>query len=59
MRVRWPAMKTAFSELVSPYLPNVRLAILSMLRNAADAEEAMQEALLKVTLHLDQFRSAN
>jgi RNA polymerase sigma-70 factor (ECF subfamily) len=49
--------ETAFSELVSPYLPNVRLAILSMLRNAADAEEAMQEALLKVTLHLDQFRS--
>jgi RNA polymerase sigma-70 factor (ECF subfamily) len=47
----------AFSELVSPYLPNVRLAILSTLRNAADAEEAMQEALLKVTLHLDQFRS--
>jgi RNA polymerase sigma-70 factor (ECF subfamily) len=50
---------TAFAELVNPYLHNLRLAILSMLHNTADAEEAMQEALLKVTLHLNQFRTGN
>jgi RNA polymerase sigma-70 factor, ECF subfamily len=51
--------ETAFAELVNPYLHNLRLAVLSMLHNRADAEEAMQEALLKVTLHLNQFRTGN
>lgn len=51
--------ETAFAELVSPYLNNLQLVIQSMLRNSADAEEAMQEALLKVTLHLDKFRCGN
>jgi RNA polymerase sigma-70 factor (ECF subfamily) len=49
----------AFSELVSPYLRNLYLTILSVLRNTADAEEAMQEALIKVMRHLDQFRCGN
>jgi RNA polymerase sigma-70 factor (ECF subfamily) len=49
----------AFAELIRPYLHSLQLAILSMLRNAADAEEAMQETLLKVTLHLNQFHSGN
>jgi RNA polymerase sigma-70 factor (ECF subfamily) len=46
----------AFSELVGPYLPALHRTIRSMLHNPADAEEAIQEALLKVTLHLDRFR---
>jgi RNA polymerase sigma-70 factor (ECF subfamily) len=49
----------AFAELVRPHLHGLQLAILSMLRNAADAEETMQETLLKVTLHLDQFHFGN
>jgi RNA polymerase sigma-70 factor (ECF subfamily) len=49
----------AFSELVSPYLRNLYLTILSVLRNTADAEEAMQETLIKVIRHLDQFRLGN
>lgn len=47
---------TAFAELTGPYLHNLQLAIHTILRNSADAEEAMQETLLKVTLHLNQFR---
>lgn len=49
----------AFADLVSPYLYSLRRTILSILPNPADAEEAMQEALLKVTLHLDQFHSGS
>lgn len=51
--------ETAFAELVSPYLHSLLLTIQSMLRNCADAEDALQEALLKVTLHLNQFRPGN
>jgi RNA polymerase sigma-70 factor (ECF subfamily) len=49
----------AFANLVSPYLRSLQLVVQSMLHNSADAEEAMQEALLKVTLHLNQFRFGN
>jgi RNA polymerase sigma-70 factor (ECF subfamily) len=45
----------AFSDLIAPYLRGLRRSIHSILHNPADAEEALQEALLKVTLHLDQF----
>jgi RNA polymerase sigma-70 factor, ECF subfamily len=45
----------AFSDLIAPYLRGLRRTIHSILHNPADAEEALQEALLKVTLHLDQF----
>jgi RNA polymerase sigma-70 factor (ECF subfamily) len=48
--------ETAFAELVGPYLHSLQFAIQAILRNWADAEEAMQEALLKVALHLNQFR---
>jgi RNA polymerase sigma-70 factor, ECF subfamily len=49
----------AFSDLVAPYLPGLHRTIHSILHNPADAEEALQEALLKVTLHLDQFHSGS
>lgn len=49
----------AFAELVGPYLPALHRTLRSMLHNPADAEEAMQEALLKVTRHLDRFRSGS
>jgi RNA polymerase sigma-70 factor (ECF subfamily) len=45
----------AFTELVSPHLHGVHRTIHSILRNPADTEEALQETLLKITLHLDQF----
>ena len=51
--------EAAFAELIGPYVHSLRLAIQSILRNSADADEAMQEALLKVALHLDQFRSGS
>jgi len=51
--------ETAFAELIGPYVHSLRLSIQTILRNSADAEEAMQEALLKVALHLDQFHSGS
>jgi RNA polymerase sigma-70 factor (ECF subfamily) len=51
--------ETAFAELIGPYLHSLRLSIQTILRNSADADEAMQETLLKVALHLDQFRSGS
>ncbi|HEX3585506.1 MAG TPA: sigma-70 family RNA polymerase sigma factor [Candidatus Angelobacter sp.] len=51
--------ETAFAELIGPYVHSLRFAIQAILRNSADADEAMQEALLKVALHLDQFRSGS
>ncbi len=49
----------AFADLVGPHLRGLHRAIHSILHNPADAEEALQEALLKVTLHLDQFHSGS
>jgi RNA polymerase sigma-70 factor (ECF subfamily) len=51
--------EAAFAELIRPYVHSLRLSIQSILRNSADADEAMQETLLKVALHLDQFRSGS
>jgi RNA polymerase sigma-70 factor, ECF subfamily len=48
--------EAAFAELIGPYVPSLRFSIQAILRNSADADEAMQETLLKVALHLDQFR---
>jgi RNA polymerase sigma-70 factor (ECF subfamily) len=45
----------SFAELASPYLSVLHRAIHSILPNPADADEAIQEALLKVMLHLNQF----
>jgi RNA polymerase sigma-70 factor (ECF subfamily) len=49
----------AFTELVSPYLHVLRRIIHSILPNRADADEAIQEALLKVALHMNQFHSGS
>jgi RNA polymerase sigma-70 factor, ECF subfamily len=45
-----------FYELISPYERWVFVAAISVLRNEADAEEAAQEAFLKVFMHLKSFR---
>jgi RNA polymerase sigma-70 factor (ECF subfamily) len=49
----------AFTELVSPYLHVLRRTIHSILPNRADADEAVQEALLKVALHMNRFHSGS
>jgi len=46
----------AFAELISPHVHSLRCNVCSILRNAADADEVLQESMLKVALHLDQFR---
>lgn len=51
--------EAAFAELIGPYVHSLRVSIQAILRNSADADEAMQETLLKVALHLDQFRSGS
>jgi RNA polymerase sigma-70 factor, ECF subfamily len=45
-----------FYELISPYARRVYVAAVSVLQNAADAEEAAQEAFLKAFIHLHSFR---
>jgi RNA polymerase sigma-70 factor, ECF subfamily len=47
----------AFAELISPHVRSLRCTVCSILRNPADADEVLQESLLKVALHLDQFRA--
>jgi RNA polymerase sigma-70 factor (ECF subfamily) len=45
-----------FYELVRPYERRVYSAAFAILRNAADAEDAAQEAMLKAFRHIRQFR---
>lgn len=45
-----------FYELVQPYERRVYSAAFAILRNAADAEDAAQEAILKAFRHIKQFR---
>ena len=45
-----------FYELVHPYERRVYSAAFAILRNAADAEDAAQEAILKAFRHIKQFR---
>lgn len=45
-----------FYELVRPYERRVYSAAFAILRNAADAEDAAQEAILKAFRHIRQFR---
>lgn len=45
-----------FYELVKPYERRVFTAAFAILRNAADAEEVAQEAILKALANLKQFR---
>jgi RNA polymerase sigma-70 factor, ECF subfamily len=45
-----------FYDLVGPYQRSVYMAAISELQHEADAEEAVQEALLKAFAHLSGFR---
>jgi RNA polymerase sigma-70 factor (ECF subfamily) len=45
-----------FAQLTKPYERRVYVTALGLLRNAADAEEVAQEAILKAFTHLGQFR---
>jgi RNA polymerase sigma-70 factor, ECF subfamily len=45
-----------FYELVRPYERRVYSAAFAILRNAADAEDAAQEAIIKAFRHIKQFR---
>jgi RNA polymerase sigma-70 factor (ECF subfamily) len=45
-----------FYRLIRPYERNVYAAALAILRNEADAEDAVQEAVLKAFRHIRQFR---
>src|SRR3954451_12813866 len=45
-----------FYELVRPYQRRVYSAAFAILRNAADAEDAAQEAILKAFRYIKQFR---
>lgn len=49
--------KALFYELIRPYERSAYLSAYSVLHNQADAEEVVQEALLKAFTHLDQLRS--
>jgi RNA polymerase sigma-70 factor, ECF subfamily len=46
-----------FYELVRPYERRVYAAALAILRNEADAEDAVQEAMLKAFANIRQFRA--
>src|SRR5215471_15328708 len=48
--------REAFYELVRPYERSIYVTAISVLRNAADAEEVAQEAVLKAFLGLSSFR---
>jgi RNA polymerase sigma-70 factor, ECF subfamily len=48
--------KELFHELIRPYERGIYLATFSVLNNQADAEEAVQEALLKAFAHLHELR---
>jgi RNA polymerase sigma-70 factor, ECF subfamily len=45
----------AFAKLVSPHMPRLQKIALRFTRNAEDAEDVCQEALLKAFTKLDQF----
>lgn len=48
-----------FHDLVRPYEKGLYVAALGILRNPADAEDAVQEAVLKAFSHLDQLRDGD
>src|SRR5260370_10432956 len=51
--------KALFYELIRPYERSVYLSAYSVLHNQADAEEVVQETLLKDFTHLDELRSTD
>lgn len=48
----------AFWRLVEPYQQSLYVAAYSLLRNPGDAEEVVQETMLKALRHLDQLKDA-
>src|SRR5437879_2291419 len=46
-----------FYELIRPYERRLYAAAFAILRNEADAEDAVQEAVLKALKHIRQFRA--
>ena len=46
-----------FYELIRPYERRLYAAAFAILRNEADAEDAVQEAVLKALKHIQQFRA--
>jgi RNA polymerase sigma-70 factor, ECF subfamily len=49
----------AFGLLIEPYLEKLFKSIWKITRNREDAEDSLQETLLKAYTHLDQFRGAS
>jgi RNA polymerase sigma-70 factor, ECF subfamily len=49
--------KELFYELVRPYEKRLYAAALAILHNEQDAEDAVQEAMLKAFAHIGQFRA--
>src|SRR5260370_1753196 len=47
-----------FLEVVEPFFAQLKRLSRSMLPNAADSEEVLQETLLKALQHIDQLREA-
>src|SRR5215831_11702585 len=48
--------KEQFQALVTPYLQTIALFVYSILQNHEDAEEIVQETVLKAFTHLEQLR---
>src|SRR5215472_16092928 len=48
--------KEQFHALVTPYLQTIALFVYSILQNHEDAEETVQETVLKAFTHLEQLR---
>ena len=48
--------KDLYYDLIAPYQRSAYLMAFSVLRNEADAEDCMQEAMLKAYRHLQEFR---
>jgi RNA polymerase sigma factor (sigma-70 family) len=49
----------AFGELISRCIGQVRRRIFRIVRNRQDAEDALQDSLLRAYIHLGQFRGAS
>lgn len=50
-------MQTTFMELIEPSLRPLKRFVAAALRNTPDADDIVQQTVLKAFVHLDQFRS--